>query len=98
MEAAKTQVSFGIGTKFAWVWLPQMWIKKARDTSMVVAFDLNHHVAHPHIKSAVEPRPGRWTHHVVIDTQGDLNDDVKSWLSEAYEGALTRRHSAKRRA
>ena len=23
---AKTQVSFGVRTKFAWVWLPRMWI------------------------------------------------------------------------
>jgi len=29
IAAAKTQVSFGVKTKFAWVWLPQMWVKNA---------------------------------------------------------------------
>jgi len=34
IEATKTQVSFGLKTKFAWVWLPQMWIKKQKDSSI----------------------------------------------------------------
>jgi hypothetical protein len=28
VEVMKMQVSFGAKTKFAWVWLPQLWIKK----------------------------------------------------------------------
>jgi len=95
VEVAKTQVSFGVDTKFAWVWLPQMWIKKANDDSVTLAFDLTHCVEHPHIKSAVEPRPGRWTHHVVINSEADFNDDVKSWLREAHLAALKRGRSAK---
>ncbi len=84
VDVAKTQVSFGAATKFAWVWLPQMWIKKTKDTSVVVAFALDRQVVHPHIKSAVEPQPGRWTHHVVIDSDGDFDENVKGWLREAY--------------
>ena len=62
IDVSKTQVAFGRERNFAWVWLPQMWIKKRPDTSITVAFDLPKRVRHPRIASAAEPRPGRWTH------------------------------------
>lgn len=90
VEAPKTQVSFGTKSRFAWVWLPQMWIKKQKDSSITIAFDLDHQVQHSRIKSSVEPRPGRWTHHVVIEKESDFNTDVKMWLREAYVLSLAR--------
>lgn len=90
-EAAKTQVSFGVKTKFAWVWLPQLWIKKQPDESITLAFDLDHPVKDPRIKESVEPRPGRWMHHAVIMKEEDFDDKVRSWLQEAYNGQKDRR-------
>lgn len=90
MEAAKTQVSFGVGSRFAWVWLPQMWVKKQREGSITLTFDLGRHVMHPRIKQAVEPRSGRWTHHVVIETEADFDGNVRDWLREAYCAAKDR--------
>lgn len=88
VEAAKTQVSFGTQRKFAWVWLPQMWIKKRPENSVTLAFDLGRRVRSARIASAVEPRPGRWTHHVLIDKPADLAPDVRRWLREAYQNSL----------
>lgn len=85
MQVQKTQVSFGTSRKFAWVWLPQRWIKQQPARSIVLTFALDHHIEDPRIKQAVEPRPGKWTHHVVIDDEADFDDVVKSWLAEAYE-------------
>ena len=87
VEAAKTQVSFGARRKFAWVWLPQMWIKKQPENSIVLTLDLSRHVEDRRIKQAVEPRPGRWAHHVVMQKEADLDDTVKGWLREAYNRA-----------
>ena len=84
LEGAKTQVSFGSRRKFAWVWLAQMWIKKRPETSVTLMFDLGRKIKHDRIESAVEVRPGRWTHHVVIEKASDLDEDVRSWLQEAY--------------
>ncbi|RPI40467.1 MAG: hypothetical protein EHM53_01890 [Methanoregulaceae archaeon] len=39
-EATKTQVSFGTVRKFAWVWLPQLWITTKSDSSITVTFVL----------------------------------------------------------
>jgi len=89
VEAPKTQVSFGTAWKFAWVWLPQLWFKAQPDSSNTLAFALDRHVVHDRIRQTVEPYPGRWTYHVVIRQESDLDEDVKEWLSEAY--AFSRR-------
>jgi hypothetical protein len=92
VEATKTQVSFGAATKFAWVWLPQIWIKKRPETSITLTFDAGHRIDDPRIAAAVEPRPGRWTHHVVLEKASGLDAKVKCWLREAYEsGKIDRR-------
>lgn len=88
IEPAKTQVSFGAVGKFAWVWLPQSWVKKRSETSITLTFSLGRRVAHEKIAEVVEPRPGRWIHHVVIEEESDFDEDVRAWLREAYEAAL----------
>jgi hypothetical protein len=90
IEPMKTQIAFGAKRKFAWVWLPQTWIKKRLENSLTLTFDLNHKVENPRIEEAVEPQPGRWTHHVIIEKQSDLDDEVKGWLREAYENSVSR--------
>ena|SRR5688572_21706165 len=83
MAVAKTQVSFGTKRKFAWVWLPQMWIKKQPENSIVLTFALDRQVRDKRIKEIVEPTPGKWTHHVVIQDRADFDDKVRSWVLEA---------------
>lgn len=83
IEAAKTQVSFGVKRKFAWVWLPQMWIKKRPEESIVLTFGLPRKVKHSQIEEVTEPRPGRWIHHILIDKPEDINKNVIGWLKEA---------------
>ena len=84
IEVTKTQVSFALRTKFAWVWLPQMWIKKRKEASITLTFSLRRHIQHERIKEAVEPRPGYWTHHVIIEKKSDFNNKVREWLYESY--------------
>ncbi len=92
----KTQVSFGVRTKFAWVWLPQLWTRKRANESVTLTFDADHRIDHPRIAQAVEPRPGRWTHHVVIEKEADFSHDVRGWLREAYRmGMIDRRKRAR---
>lgn len=85
MSVGKTQVSFGTSRKFAWVWLPQKWVKKRPDNSITLAFSLPKHVKHKRIEAAVEPYPKRWTHHVIIEKESDLDERVKSWLLKAFK-------------
>jgi hypothetical protein len=90
-EAMKSQISFGTRTKFAWVWLPPSWAKNRSENSIILTFGLRRHVEHERIVQAVEPRPGRWTHHVIIEKQADLDEDVRAWLREAHAFSMDRR-------
>jgi hypothetical protein len=85
VEVMKTQVSFGAKTKFAWVWLPQRWITRHPDESVVLTFILQRRIDDRRIKQVVEPRHGVFTHHVVILRDTDLDNDVRDWIREAYE-------------
>ncbi len=87
LDVRKTQISFGWKKKFAWVWLPMEWDTRRPPTSIVVSFALGEPIDDPRIVQVVEPRPGRWMHHVIIQTESDLNEDVKGWLRQAYEFA-----------
>ncbi len=49
MEATKNQVSFGTTTKFAWVWVPQLYTKKRPENSITLTFDLGRHITHERI-------------------------------------------------
>jgi hypothetical protein len=85
VEATKSQVSFGTDRKFAWVWLPPKWDRKRPDDCIVLSFGLRHEVKDSRIEQAVEPHPGRWTHHVVVTDESDLDPTVVQWLREAFE-------------
>jgi hypothetical protein len=84
IEVMKSQISFGTRIKFGWVWLPQPWSNKRPENSIVLTFGVGRHIENEQIVEVVEPYPGRWTHHVIIQNESDLNDDVYQWLCEAY--------------
>ena len=80
----KTQVAFKRGRGFAWVWLPQMWIKRQPPSSIALSFALDHRIRDRRIKECVEPYPGRFMHHLVIKQGSDFDAKVKRWLRQAY--------------
>lgn len=66
------------------MWLPQMWVKEQPQDSIVLAIGLRRRVKDKRIKESVEPYPGRFTHHIVIERGSQLDSKVKQWLREAY--------------
>ncbi len=91
IRVTKTQVSFASGRQFAWVWLPIEWAKHRPPNSLVLSFALGKQLTHPQIVQAVEPYPGRWMHHIILQEESDLNEDVRGWLAEAFSFATTPR-------
>lgn len=88
MKVSKTQVSFATKRQFVWVWLPQAWIKKRQRNTITISFSLGRRVQHKRIEEAVEPYPGRWMHHVLINGEEDLDENVWQWLKEAHRFSL----------
>ncbi len=96
IKVTKTQVSFASGRQFAWVWLPMEWAKNRPPNSIVLSFALGEHLTHPQIVQAVESFPGRWMHHVIIQTESDVTPDIRRWLAQAFTFATTARSTRKK--
>jgi hypothetical protein len=90
IDIMKSQISFGTKYKFAWVWLPPDSSGKRPKNSIVLSFGLGHRIESKQIAEAVEPYPGRWTHHIIIQEEADLNTNVQKWLKQAYAFSQSR--------
>ena len=61
-------------------------VRRAKDRPkdfITLTFGLNHRLDSPRIDAAVEAYPGRWTHHILIGSPEQLDDEVLAWLREA---------------
>ncbi len=54
-----------------------------------VGFILSRRLEHPRIARILSFTPGRFNHAVYIREPGDLDDELQSWLREAYEVGRT---------
>jgi len=84
IKVRKTQISFSNRYGFAFVSLPYRKLKGRPDEYIIFTFGLNHRLEHPRIMEAVEPYPGRWTHHVILRSVDDVDAELKEWITEAY--------------
>ena len=75
----KSQIAFDNGRRFAFASL--------RGKRLVVTFGLGHRVDSPRIAQAVEPYPGRWTHHVIVQEMAGVDDELFQWIHLAYDFA-----------
>lgn len=89
ITVTKTQISFATRTQFAWVWMPQPTDRKRPLHSLVLSFGCGRRIVHDQIVEAIEPYPGRWTHHVIIAEKADLTAAVDAWMREAYRFSET---------
>lgn len=84
VKVQKTQIAFSNRHNFAFVsFLP---VRKAKDRPavyIVVTFGLGYHLESPRIDAAVEPYPGRFTHHVLVSGTGEIDEELMGWVKEA---------------
>ena len=79
----KSQIAFTVARRFAFASL--------RGRRLIVTFGLPRRVDSPRIWQAVEPYPGRWTHHVLASEEAQIDDELLGWLREAWEFAESKR-------
>ncbi|MDD5937605.1 MAG: DUF5655 domain-containing protein [Clostridiales bacterium] len=81
VRVQKSQISFYGRHLFAMVSLP----RRKRDRGIVVTFGLARRLASPRITMAVEPYPNRWTHHVSVSEEQQMDEELLGWLQEAWD-------------
>lgn len=82
----KTQISYYNPKMFAAVSLLRC--KKAKEMPhpfITVTFGLESEVKNPRIAVATEPYPRRWTHHVVIGSTSEIDEELMGWLKAAAD-------------
>lgn len=87
VRVTKSQVAFARRTTFAWAWIPGQYLRGKDIAPLVLTVDLHRRDPSPRWKSVVEPRPGRFTHHLELRDEAQLDDEVRAWLREAWQNA-----------
>ena len=88
IEAKKMQISFFNRHMFAAVSFTP--VRKAKDRNapfLTITFGLSYRKESVRIDVATEPYPNRWTHHVMIGTAEEIDDELLSWIEEAADFA-----------
>lgn len=88
VSVKKTQVSFANKYGFAYASLPVRRVKGWPEVCILVSFGLGYRLEDERIAVAVEPYPRRWTHHVVVASESQLDEQLMGWIAEAYEFSL----------
>ena len=84
IKVRKTQISFSNKYNFAFVSLLPVRRAKARpETWITVTFGLQYKKESPRIDVASEPYPNRWTHHMLISSVDEIDDELMGWIKEA---------------
>ena len=84
VKVQKTQISFSNKYNFAFVSLLPVRKAKARpETWITVTFGLQYKKESPRIDVASEPYPNRWTHHMLISSVDEIDDELMGWIKEA---------------
>ena len=57
------------------------------DVPAVLSFALSRELDSPRIKQVAHPAPTVWMHHVELRGPAEVDDEIRSWLAEAYANA-----------
>lgn len=84
VRVARTQISFRNRHVFAMASLPWRKVKGWPEAYLLVSFGLPCRKESPRIAQAVEAYPNRWTHHVLVVAEDEIDNTLMSWLDEAF--------------
>ena len=87
IRVQKSQISFYGNCLFAAASLPVRRKKDWPEHCLIVTFGLEERLDSPRIAVAVEPYPNRWTHHVLVTQEREIDQQLLDWLKLAYQFA-----------
>ena len=87
----KTQITFSNRHVFACVSFAR--VKRKAELPMrfiVITLGLPAPLDSERVAVKIEPYPGRWTHHIVVNKPEELDEELLSWVREAYDFAAVK--------
>ena len=92
IKVSKTQISFSNKRGFAFAsFNPCRKAKERPDVWMSISFGLSYRKDSPRIDTATEPYPNRWTHHVRVGSEEEIDAELMGWIREAAEFSASKR-------
>ena len=90
IKVARTQITFANKRGFAFVSFNPCRRSKDRPAVwMTVTFGLGYRKDSPRIDVATQPYPGRWTHHVMVGSAEEIDEELLGWIQEAADFSAT---------
>jgi hypothetical protein len=84
VRTTKSQMAFRHRRGFAYLWPP---VFEGRGVEVVLSIALPRHEVSSRFKQVAHPAPHIWMHHMEIRDLGQLDDQVRAWLQEAFDAA-----------
>ena len=92
IKVSKTQISFSNKRGFVFVsFNPCRKAKEHPHVWMTITFGLGYRKDSPRIDAATEPYPNRWTHHMMVGSEEEIDAELMGWLREAAEFSASKR-------
>ncbi|MDI9505175.1 MAG: DUF5655 domain-containing protein [Bacillota bacterium] len=85
----KTQISFS--NRYVFACISFLRVKKKAllpDPYIVLTLGLPCPLASPRVEACTQPYPGRWTAHIVLGSEGELDDELMGLVEAAWNFAL----------
>jgi hypothetical protein len=86
LKVSKSQIAFRRRVAFAWVWRPGQYLRREA-APLVLTLTFRHRDPSLRWKEIVEPKPGRFTHHLELYAVTDIDAEVRDWLREGWNAA-----------
>lgn len=90
IRESKTQLGFFHGCGFAWLSQPPRRRKGWPENYILLSLGLRAKIDSPRVAEAVEAYPGRWTNHILITSENEIDAELLEWIGEARAFALER--------
>ena len=92
IKVSKTQISFSNKYGFAFVsFIPCRKAANRPESWITVSFGLDHQKKSARIDTATEPYPNRWTHHIMVGSVKEIDDELVDWICEAAAFSAAKR-------
>ena len=92
IKVSKTQISLSNKRGFVFVsFNPCRRTKERPEVWMTVTFGLSYRKDSLRIDVATEPYPNRWTHHVMVGSEVEIDDELMGWIRESAEFSASKR-------
>jgi hypothetical protein len=86
MAVSKSQIAFRRRRAFAWAWIPDRYLD-GEHAPLVLSLAFRYRDASGRWKQVFEATPGRFMHHLELPSPDEVDEEVISWIWEAWAEA-----------